>query len=346
MEATAKNVDRLVTVQMAMGSPARRSIIAPLYECACKKLGGKPLSLLAAKRMTNEVKTGDTVLLITGFGNYPTYPYGETDGPLGVASLARAVILGLDALPILVSGPRDMEAIRQTVKAAGVSVLEYSLAKKVNASTNASAAEITFPCTDKDESKRIATNILDEYSPKAIISVETVGPNNKGIKHRGGGADIEAEDKLPGLEYLFYEASARGILTIGVIDLGNELGSGTIEEDIRRITPNADMCKCPCKSGTACSVKTEIVFPAAVSNWGAYAITAMLGYLLKKPEILQDTYTERRMLEACIMAGATDTDGVIGGPIMSIDSINHRAHEALITMLHTITTNALLSFER
>ena len=40
-EATAKNIDRLVTVQLGFGGPVRRSIIAPLYECACKKLDGK-----------------------------------------------------------------------------------------------------------------------------------------------------------------------------------------------------------------------------------------------------------------------------------------------------------------
>jgi len=61
-------------------------------------------------------------------------------------------------------------------------------------------------------------------------------------------------------------ASARGILTIGVIDQGNELGSGLIEEDIKGITPYADMCCCLCGAGIASSVKADVVFPAAISN--------------------------------------------------------------------------------
>jgi len=41
------------------------------------------------------------------------------------------------------------------------------------------------------------------------------------------------------------------------------------------------------------AVQTDVVFPAAVSNWGAYGIVAMLAFLLKKPEILQDADMEQ-----------------------------------------------------
>jgi hypothetical protein len=87
-------------------------------------------------------------------------------------------------------------------------------------------------------------------------------------------------------------------------------------------------------------VKADIVFPASISNWGAYAITAMVAYLLQKPEILQDEDTERRMLEACIMAGAID--GPVGRPVMSVDGVNLKAQQGLINMLHAIIENALL----
>ena len=336
MEAMAKNVDRLVTTLMCEGGCINRWIIVPLYESASAKLGGKPISLVVAQRMTREVKAGDRVLLTAGFGAYPNVPFGETDGPLGVASLARAVRFGLGGLPVIVAGPRDMDAIRQTVKAAGLNVTDYRLAKETS---SAAAAEVTFPCVDNDESKKFAAKIVDEYAPKALISVEAIGPNYKGVKHCGGGTDAAEKDKFPGLEYLFYEASARGLLSVGIIDLGNELGSGTIEEDVRRIVPNADVCKCPCKSGTACNVKADIVFPAAISNWGAYAITAMIGALLRKPEILQDADTERRMLDACIMAGAVE--GLSEAPIMAEDGVDVETCQGLIRMLHSIIERTL-----
>ena len=192
---------------------------------------------------------------------------------------------------------------------------------------------------DESKSKQLAAKIIDECAPKAVLSVETIGPNKKGVKHSGAGYDTEAQGNLAGLEYLFYEAASRGILTIGVIDRGNEIGSGTIEEAVRKITPYADVCRCPCQAGTACAVKTDIVFPASVSNWGAYAISAMMGYLLKKPEILQDDDTERRMLEACIMAGAVD--GIGGRPIMSVDGVGLKGQQGIINLLHAIIENAL-----
>ncbi|UCH50648.1 MAG: DUF4392 domain-containing protein [Chloroflexota bacterium] len=336
-EATAKNIDRLVTVGAGWGKRLDRWIIPPLYESASKKLDGIPVSLVAAQRMLNEVKADDRVLLVDQFAWYPNRPYGETDGPLGVASLARTVRFGLSALPVLVTGPNDIEVARNTTKAAGLNVLEYSVAKEI---TTAVAAEVIFPCVDKDQSREIAFRLIDEYAPKAVIAVETIGPNRKGVKHSGAGYDTEAKDKLPGLEYLFYEASARGILTIGIIDRGNELGSGTIEEDVRKVVPYADVCRCPCGAGGACMVKTDIVFPASISNWGAYAISAMVAYLLKKPKILQDEDTERLMLEACVMAGAID--GSEGGPVMSVDGVGVKAQQSLVNMLHTIIENALL----
>ncbi|MAG15005.1 MAG: hypothetical protein CL874_03910 [Dehalococcoidales bacterium] len=336
MEQVAKNIDRLVTVAAGMGYHPDRWIVPALYEGAAEKLGGKPISLVATQRIIEQVKEGNSVVLVDQFGYLPNMPYGETDGPLGVASLARAVRFGLKALPVLVTGPKDINVARQTTQAAGLNVLQYGEAKEIK---TACAGEITFPVVDEGESAKVAAKILDECTPKAVISVETIGPNKKGVKHSFSGFDAGAKDKLPGLEHLFYEASARGILTIGVIDRGNELGSGTIEETVREITPYADVCQCPCKAGSACAVKTDIVFPASISNWGAYAISAMMGYLLKKPEILQNEETEWRMLDASIKAGAID--GIVAQPVMCVDGLGVKAHQGLITLLHTIVKNAL-----
>jgi hypothetical protein len=65
----------------------------------------------------------------------------------------------------------------------------------------------------------------------------------------------------------------------------------------------------------------------------------MLAFLLRQEDLLQDAYTERRMLEACVMAGAVD--GVRGRGILAVDSVRCEAHEAVVTLLHTIIGNAL-----
>jgi len=62
MEAMAKNIDRLVTTLMCEGGCSDRWIIPPLYEAASSKLGGKPISLVAAQRLIERVKSGDKAL--------------------------------------------------------------------------------------------------------------------------------------------------------------------------------------------------------------------------------------------------------------------------------------------
>jgi len=339
MEILARNIDRLVTIGGELnGVVPDEWIVVPLYESACQKLGGQPISLISAQRMIKEVQPGDNVLLLTGFASYPRMPYGETDGPLGIASLARAVSFGLGALPILVASPSDMISLKPTVMAAGLNVFEYNQAREIG---TAVAGEIAFPCTDKEESKEFASKIMNEYKPKVIISVEAPGPNKNGIKHTGSGENGELNKKFPGLEYLFYEAHARNIPSIACIDRGNELGSGTIEEEVRKIVPFGDVCRCSCKGGIACATKADIVFPAGVSNWAAYAITATIAYLLENREILQDASTEHDMLKACIMAGAID-GGVSFRLVMAVDGVGYEANEGVINILHSIVKNALI----
>lgn len=335
-EVTASNIDKLATIEARTGGRKDRGIIAPLYDAAKMKLGGKPVSLEAAERLVGAVKSGDNVILTCGMAGMPMVPFGETDGPIGIASLARAVRLGLGGIPILVTNSLDMEPLCCAVKAAGFNIMDYEDCQKTKTSV---AVSVVFPNTDAEKSKKFAASLMDKYDPKAVVSVETAGPNKKGYKHYSSGLPFEMLVKAIGIEHLFYEASKRGVLTIGVLDQGNEIGGGTIEETVRKLVPYGDVCQCECQSGMVCAVKTDIAFPAALSNWGAYAIVAVLGLLLKKPGILQDAEMERRMIETCIMAGSVD--GVLGQSIVSVDGIKGKAQEAFITMLHTIIENAL-----
>jgi hypothetical protein len=142
MEETAQNVDRLVTTAAGWGGRPDRYIVPALYQSASEIVDGKPVSLVAAQKIIEHVKERDHVLILDQFGYIPNMPYGETDGPLGVASLARAISFGIGALPILVTGPKDIDAARSTTKAAGVNVLPLTEAMKYK---KAVAGEILFP---------------------------------------------------------------------------------------------------------------------------------------------------------------------------------------------------------
>jgi len=337
MEIIGKNIDRLATIEMRTGRNRGRGIITALYEYAVDSIGGRPLSLTAAERLIEDVKPGDCVILSTGMGALPPMPNGETDGPIGVASLARGVGFGLGAIPIIVTPARDMGPVCEAVKAAGLPILEYSEAVKTEISA---AVVVPFTYTDEGEAKKQAAKLFDTYIPKAVIGVELMGPNKKGVKHFSNGKNFEEYDKSAAMEQIFFKAESEGILTIACFDNGNEMGSGTIEEKVREVLPYGDVCRCSCGAGIACAVKSDVPFPAATSNWGAYAITAMLSYLLKKPDILQDIDTERRMLEACIMAGSIDGD--ISRSVLSVDEINLEGNQSIITLMHIIIDNGLV----
>mgnify|MGYP001020425519 FL=1 len=82
-------VDRLVTVPMSNWTILKGLPLTETYESARAK-AGQPITLKAAKMLNEHVKKGDTVLLLSGFvilnWNRP-----ETDGPVGVAALARSL---------------------------------------------------------------------------------------------------------------------------------------------------------------------------------------------------------------------------------------------------------------
>jgi hypothetical protein len=89
---------------------------------------------------------------------------------------------------------------------------------------------------------------------------------------------------------------------------------------------------------------TDVLVAAAVSNWGAYGIAAVLAALLRRPEVLHDAETEYRMLLACVAAGGMD--GAYARLVPMVDGTAAEIQTSLITILHGIVGNALISYER
>jgi len=328
MEITGEYVDRLITVEMRPRNFPQRGMIRQLYDKAVEKCGGRPLTLLAAEKLMANVEKDDNVIILTGVGCSPFFLHGETDGPLGAASLARAVSLGLGAKPIFAVGDLDVEPMRVTAQAAGINIEEYEIMRQLRHT----GTIVSFPFGD-NEAKKAAKEIVEKYSPKAVLSVETLGPNKKGVIHGAMGLPFHSAK----LHYIFDEARERGILTIGCVDCGNEIGSGTIAEAVRKVAKYGDVCQCPCGGGIACVTEADVTIPAACSNWGGYGVAAMLAVLVKNPDVLQGPDTERRMLEANIMAGSID--GISMRPIMVVDAMSDKTNQGLITMLHMLVEN-------
>ena len=184
--------------------------------------------------------------------------------------------------------------------------------------------------------------MLEQFRPAAIIASEKLAPNAKGEIHSIRGTNMTAEHAK--IHHLFALASSTGIPTLGIADGGNEVGCGLIYEDTRTIMEFGASCQCPCGDGMATTVRTDVLMLASVSNFGAYGICAMLGYLLGNPELVHDPDTHYRMLEANVREGGSD--GMTGRPLMKEDGISVEVCQGLVRQLRELVATGLQSVHR
>ncbi|KPV63988.1 MAG: hypothetical protein AOA65_1114 [Candidatus Bathyarchaeota archaeon BA1] len=315
LEHVAEGADRLVTLDLRA-----RGVIYKLYEAA-RELTGTPLTLTAAQKIMEVVKSGDTVLITTGFRVLPQRVQ-ETDGPLGAASLARALHVTFNARPILLIEEQSKDILTAALNGIGMSTT----------GAERSVSVLGFP-SELKEAILEAKRVLDEYEPPLVLAIEKAGRNSKGEYHTMRGLNISPFHAK--VEPLFEEACRRGVLTIGIGDGGNEVGMGNIKEAVEAHVPYGRLCQCPCKGGIAADSAVDVLVASAISNWGAYGIEACLSYLTEKPEVLHTLQQEESMLKAAVEAGALD--GVTGRAEPSVDSAPLHLHSSLISMLQALT---------
>lgn len=340
MSATVgEYVDRLCSVELRFksvpgGLPAGTT--HRLYEAA-RQHQGDPLTYLAAKGLQERVRPGDVVFVITGAGTPPHLPKGETDGPPGAASLALALDLALGAKPVVMAEDHCLPGVVASVEAAGVAVLN----EEMFGVRSHCARALTLPYGE--ETRAFAAAQVERYQPKAMIFVEKGGPNEKGVFHTIMGTAKEPA-VIAHAQHFVDLARASGIYTIGIGDGGNEIGFGQIHSAVKDIQPMGHRCACPCGAGVATVTSTDVLVAAAISNWGAYGVSAMLALLSERQEALQDEETELRILEACVREGAQD--GAYARQISYVDGTSDRAQQALITLLHQAVSNGLTPLTR
>jgi hypothetical protein len=323
-------VDQLTTLD-PLHDAQWRNVISSLYDAARDNCGG-PLSVFAAERLIQSVRPGDFVIITTGW-IIEECMEGETDGPIGAVSLARAISVGLQATPVIVCEESQVDILSEVSRAAGLHVYDVAEAKKYPGRV----AILSFPSVD-DEAKRESARLLNELKPSAIIAIEKPSRNEKGVYH---GARDTAVSFHARVDYLFDDARSRNILTVGIGDHGGEIGMGNILDTVKRVV--GTKCKCPCGSGIAGATKTDILIVGTSSNWGAYGLETCLAALLGREEVLHDSAAENRMLEAAVKAGAVDgsreTATGLGEPV--VDGYPKKFHIFMIEMLQAVLLKSL-----
>src|SRR6202049_2670990 len=105
-------IDHLITVPVFSGSSlANRPVVLELYTAARAKSSG-PLMFDATEKLLSALQNEEkkSVIITTGFV-VPPWIEAETDGPVGAVSLARALNLGFDLTPVLVTEPGSVEKL-------------------------------------------------------------------------------------------------------------------------------------------------------------------------------------------------------------------------------------------
>lgn len=319
--AIAENIERLATIELGRLAYTR-GVVQRLYEASVLRQGPVP-TLSIAQELVSRVTPNSVVVILTGAGGGTLLPFGENDGPLGAASLAVAVKFALKATPLILVEPAYLEMMRVTTRAFGLWPSKLETARSVYHHV----AVEEFP-VDGDIAE-FAKGVLSR-EPSAVISIEKLGVNSKGVAHTATGR--EAPGERARAEVLIDLARSDGVYTVGIGDNGNEIGFGLIADAVRTYKPYGAECQCPCRAGLASVTATDGLIVANVSNWGAYALTAVIAILTGNRDIVHDGAAEERALIECLRAGGAD--GRSGRPLFAGDGIPGRLHGHFVDMLH------------
>ena len=300
---------------------------------------GRPLTLLAAEKILENVKDGDHVLIITNSI--------EMDGPPGAAIMARALLIGLRAIPIIAAdfeeGTKFERALTQTC--IGAQIIPVSSKEELKGSiwTPYTTLIYNWPMMTSAEAEEKTREFFEEFNPKAIVTVEAVSANVKGVVHGALGGPFnsgEPEERFARWNQFISEAKKRKIPTIATGDNGNECGFGSIKAILDKHHRFCMDCGCPCGSGIVSAAEADIVIPANNSNWACYGIAACLAKLLNNTDVLHDEYTHNRMLLNCANQGIPD--GATAKPTPTTDG---SSHEACINVVAQLRQTLLMSMK-
>src|SRR4029079_17896797 len=93
---------------------------------------------------------------------------------------------------------------------------------------------------DQSAVKSWAAGLFDRWQPKAVISVERLGPAPDGVVYNATAIPKGPETGIIDIADVFYEAERRNVFSIGIGDHGNEMGFGRIPDAVARIMPKGD----------------------------------------------------------------------------------------------------------
>ncbi|MBT1064596.1 DUF4392 domain-containing protein [Bowmanella sp. Y26] len=248
-----------------------------------------PGYLLRAATLLNE--NPGTVLIGTGFPVTDTF---ETDGPVGAVALYNA-LLTLGYSPVLVCGEPLFSALSS----------DYQC--------------IRIRDNELPEARRETRQLLEQYAPSLVISIERPGLSADGRYYNMRSEDIS--DRCACYDYFLIDSQCP---TIAIGDGGNEIGMGKVLDAVKslNIVPAVTSCD-------------ELVV-ADVSNWAAYGILALLGKL-RGMDLLEGIQPEQIL---SYLSKRGSVDGVTRENTLTEDSLCFSAGVELIEQIRDVWRSA------
>ncbi len=332
LDQIGEAIDRLISVDLSA-----RGFIPLLYDEARKVNDDRPLCLTAARGLADAARPQQPIIIATGLPirGWFSPAMAESDGPIGAATLARALYLACKALPVVICEAEQTYVAEACLRAAGLTPTtfdEYESARRSAWAVPGRELPVAivsgFPA--EPAAVKEATEQLLAKGPTGLVSIERQGADEHGRYHYGRGEENVAA-VMAKIDDLFAEAHRRGIYTVGIGDGGNELGMGNIREAIRSKLPFGDKI--------APAVTVSMLLAASVSNFGCYGIEGCLAALTGKPEVLHSADQEMHVIDACMRVGAVD--GATGMIEPFIDSLPAAASTGFVTLLRAIVENGL-----
>lgn len=297
--------------------------VCKILYAASRKRAGEAVSAHFAKALLQKIKTGDTVYILVGFVLRP-FGAAETDGIIGAMFLARTLYLARGAKVVLVCQEENVPAVKGLARLLGFHTFEAGQPRE----------EMPFSFTycafskDKTQAKRQSEELYAALPPVAAVTVEAPGANEKGEYHNAVGLNITALEAK--IDVLFSFLQKRGVPLFSVGDLGNEMGMGALKEHLRRYVPYTGRggCNCGCGGGIEAETAADYVLTATTSDWGCYAVCAMIAYLAGDIEAFWDADTQAQAMQRAADCGMID---MYGQTIPAIDGIGKELNCAIVT---------------
>ena len=326
---TMKHIVVADTIDRVINTDFHGKGLYPIYDAIRREMG-LPLTYLAADgmlRRLEQMNKDDVVLIGTGFLIDP-YLKPETDGLISAALLARALEYVFHVTPVIVSEAQSLEALHWTCTTAEMSVTDdLALARK-----NRNTVCLLPISLDLAEARRQADALLAETNCRLMVSIERPGANEFGIYHSALGNNIS--QKVAKIDYLFEQVRVRGGFTVGVGDLGNELGVGNTQAALKPLIPFGGACNCGCGGGTVTATVSSAPMMGCSSEIAVYGLLAALQELSGKSDILCSPGLQRRVLERAALHGAVD--GQDRRSSASVDIMTADSVERVVAVLHDV----------